>query len=33
MYSVEIVEERRKADREFDAQVTTLDERLRKTNA
>lgn len=33
MYSVEIVEERRKTDRDFDLQVTALDDRLRKSNA
>lgn len=32
MYSVEIVEEKRTTDREFDAQVAQLDERVRKCN-
>ena len=32
MYSVETVEQRRQTDNDFNAQVSTLDERLRKVN-
>ena len=32
MYSIETVDQRRQTDSEFDAQVTVLDDRLRKNN-